>query len=76
MTRADVTLYRDAFDAFLDCAVGTSPAKTCSDAWTTAITPLLDDQSGSADDARAYAGYYVENILRKPEARSAWCPAQ
>ncbi|MEQ1782406.1 MAG: MBL fold metallo-hydrolase [Hyphomonadaceae bacterium] len=55
MTRADVTLYRDAFNALLDCA---------------AAAPLLDDQSGDAGQAVAYAGYYVENILRAGKTRT------
>lgn len=72
MTRADITLYRDAFGALLDCAASNAPAATCADAWSAAARPLLDDQSGDAIAASRYAGYYVENILRKP-GLSAGC---
>jgi glyoxylase-like metal-dependent hydrolase (beta-lactamase superfamily II) len=75
MTRADVTLYRDAFGALLDCASSLASAEACADQWSKAAAPLLDESSGDAGQASAYAGYYVENILRKTEARPAWCPA-
>lgn len=64
MTRADVMLYRDAFNALLDCGAGDAPAATCADAWAAAAAPLLDAQSGDAGQANTYARYYVENVLR------------
>jgi glyoxylase-like metal-dependent hydrolase (beta-lactamase superfamily II) len=75
MDRADVTLYRDAFGALLDCAASPAEAESCADQWSKASSPLLDEASGGADQAKVYAHYYVENILRKPEARPAWCKA-
>lgn len=72
MTRADVTLYRDAFNALIDCANGAAASDTCARAWASSIATLLDDQSGDAGQAIAYAGYYVENILR-PHAFRADC---
>jgi len=75
MTRADVTLYRDAFAAFLDCSSGSTAAESCADQWAKAVTPLLDEASGDAGQAQVYARYYVENVLRKPEAKPAWCKA-
>ena len=73
MTRADVALYRDAFGALLDCAAGSTAAGDCADQWARAAAPLLDDSSGDVRQANAYARYYVENVLRKPEAEPAWC---
>jgi glyoxylase-like metal-dependent hydrolase (beta-lactamase superfamily II) len=73
MTRADVTLYRDAFGALLDCASSPASAEACADQWAKAAVPLLDESSGGIGQANAYARYYVENILRKPDAKPAWC---
>jgi glyoxylase-like metal-dependent hydrolase (beta-lactamase superfamily II) len=73
MTRADVTLYRDAFGALLDCSFSPVSAETCADQWSKAAAPLLDQSSGDTRAAKAYARYYIENVLRKPDAKSAWC---
>lgn len=64
MTRADVTLYRDAFVALLECAAGDAPEAACARAWALSAAPLLDDAAADAGQAEAYARYYVENILR------------
>lgn len=74
MTRADVTLYRDAFNALLDCADSDTPAAACADAWAVSAAPLLDAQSGTQADAQTYATYYVESVLRAGATR-ADCPA-
>lgn len=74
MTRGDVTRYRDAFNALLDCADGDAPAAACANAWAASAAPLLDAQSGSQADASAYARYYVESVLRAGGTR-ADCPA-
>lgn len=74
MTRADVVLYRDAFNAFLDCAAGDATAAACADAWAASAAPLLDGASGAKADASAYATYYVEAVLRAGKTR-ADCPA-
>jgi hypothetical protein len=73
MTRADVVIYRDAFNALLDCAKGDAPAAACADAWAASAAPLLDGRSGLVDDARSYAGYYVASVLRPGKTR-ADCP--
>ncbi|HEX5007519.1 MAG TPA: MBL fold metallo-hydrolase [Hyphomonadaceae bacterium] len=75
MTRADVTLYRDAFNALLDCASGAASAESCAEHWSKAAAPLLDEASGDIGQAKAYANYYVENVLRKAEAKPIWCRA-
>lgn len=72
MTRADVVLYRDAFNALITCAAGDAPVVACAKAWAVSAAPLLDDASGDAGQAEAYARYYVENILR-PRAFRAEC---
>lgn len=71
MTRADVTAYRDAFNALVDCAAGTADAGVCAEAWTTSIAPLQDEQEKDGRAARDYARYYVENVLRRPSTRPA-----
>ena len=73
MNRADVEAYRAAFNGLLDCAAGSGPAAACAAAWSRDAAPLLDPTTGQAGMAQDYARYYVENILRKPEARPAWC---
>jgi glyoxylase-like metal-dependent hydrolase (beta-lactamase superfamily II) len=71
MSRAEVVLYRDAFVALLGCAASASEAPSCAHAWAVSVAPLLDD--ANASQAEPFAGYYVSNLLRKPETRPAWC---
>lgn len=73
MTRADVTLYRDAFNALLACASSPAPAGDCASAWTEAASPLMDPLSGDAASSNNFARYYVESVLRRPDARPTWC---
>lgn len=73
MARADLRLYRDAFVELLECASSSSAAASCADRWSKAAGPLLDESSGDIGQARTYASYYVERVLRKPDARPAWC---
>jgi hypothetical protein len=73
MSRVDVESYRTAFGALLDCAAGAAPAAECAAGWSRSAAPLIDSTTGSAGMAQEYAVYYVEDILRKPESRPAWC---
>jgi glyoxylase-like metal-dependent hydrolase (beta-lactamase superfamily II) len=73
MSRREVMLYRDAFVSLLDCAASPSEPASCARAWATSIAPLLDDVNADTGQAEAFAGYYVSNLLRKPETRPAWC---
>jgi glyoxylase-like metal-dependent hydrolase (beta-lactamase superfamily II) len=73
MTRADVTLYRDAFSALIACARGTAEVATCADTWATSVASLQDGAETDSRAARGYARYYVESVLR-PGARRADCP--
>jgi glyoxylase-like metal-dependent hydrolase (beta-lactamase superfamily II) len=72
LARAEVVLYRDAFTALLDCAASPEENGVCAERWAAAIAPLLDSD-GETSRAEAYAGYYLEHILRKPETRPAGC---
>jgi glyoxylase-like metal-dependent hydrolase (beta-lactamase superfamily II) len=73
MTRKDVETYRDAFGALLDCAKGNATPAVCAAGWATSAAPLLDGSSGDVGQAEAYARYYLENVLRNPQARQSWC---
>ncbi|HEV7690659.1 MAG TPA: MBL fold metallo-hydrolase [Hyphomonadaceae bacterium] len=73
MTRKDVETYRDGFGALLDCAKGNAAPAVCAAAWATTAAPLLDGSTGDVGQAEAYARYYVENVLRNPQSRQAWC---
>lgn len=73
MTRADVTIYRDAFNALVACARGTAEAAACSDAWATSVASLLDGPEADGRAARGFARYYVEELFRKG-AKRADCP--
>jgi glyoxylase-like metal-dependent hydrolase (beta-lactamase superfamily II) len=72
MNRAEVRLYRDSFNALLDCAQGGAMAAACAEAWAVAVAPLLDAPADEAA-ARRCAAYYVTEILRTPSARPVWC---
>src|SRR5262249_20682476 len=48
MSRADVEVYRTAFNALLDCAAGSGRAAECAAAWSRNAAPLLDATTGSA----------------------------
>ena len=73
MSRSDVEAYRDAFGALLDCAKGAAAPAVCAAGWATSAAPLLDASSGDVGQAEAYARYYVENVLRNPQASQSWC---
>jgi glyoxylase-like metal-dependent hydrolase (beta-lactamase superfamily II) len=72
LTRAEVMLYREAFGALLDCADSPEEKGVCAQRWAASIAPLLDAEAQTGH-AEAYAGYYVEHILRKPDTRPAGC---
>lgn len=74
LTRPEVQLYRDAFNALLDCAAGDAPAAACADGWAASTAPLLDAASGGEAAARSYAAYYVGEVLR-PRKFRADCPS-
>jgi glyoxylase-like metal-dependent hydrolase (beta-lactamase superfamily II) len=75
MDRAQFALYRQAFDALVDCA-GSSATKTdCAAAWTTAVTPLLGADPVEPKRAQGMTEYYVADVLRANGGKSAYCEA-
>lgn len=74
MVRGDLERYRDAFNGLISCAATPATPDACAASWADGVAPLLDDQA-TPGAAKAYARYYVESILRKPESRPAWCAA-
>ncbi len=74
MNRADVMLYRDAFNALIACAKGSANPAACADAWTTSVASLQTGAETDGRAARGYSRYYVESVLRKNGVRSD-CPA-
>jgi glyoxylase-like metal-dependent hydrolase (beta-lactamase superfamily II) len=74
MSRDQFSLYRAAFDAFIDCAASAREAKACADAWATAVTPLLTGGETDLRRARGMAGYYV-GMLRQNGGKSRDCKA-
>jgi glyoxylase-like metal-dependent hydrolase (beta-lactamase superfamily II) len=69
MTRADVVLYRDAFNALIACAQGTAEPLACADSWTAAAAPLQENPELDNRYARGMSRNYVENVLRKDGVR-------
>jgi glyoxylase-like metal-dependent hydrolase (beta-lactamase superfamily II) len=70
MTRADITLYRDAFNTLIACAQGTDEPLVCADAWTAAAVPLQENPELDNRYARGMSRNYVENVLRKDGVRA------
>ncbi|HVY88885.1 MAG TPA: MBL fold metallo-hydrolase, partial [Hyphomonadaceae bacterium] len=64
MTRADVTTYRDAFNALIACAKGADTPDACADRWTASAASLQDGAETDGKAAKAYASYYVGSVLR------------
>jgi glyoxylase-like metal-dependent hydrolase (beta-lactamase superfamily II) len=75
MTRGDVTIYRDAFNALIGCARGSGEAAICAETWTAGVAALQDGQERDGRAAREYALYYVESVLRGGRTRTD-CPAE
>ena len=75
MSRAQVSQYRSALSAFVECAASNEPKAKCSAAWLAAAAPLL---SGAADEsarAQSLTNYYVD-MLRANGGRSEYCKAR
>lgn len=69
MTRADVMLYRDAFNALITCSGGPAEPLACAEAWAVAAAPLQENPETDDRYARGMAKSYVENVLRKGGVR-------
>jgi glyoxylase-like metal-dependent hydrolase (beta-lactamase superfamily II) len=69
MTRSEITLYRDAFNALVACAAGDAEPIACADAWAAAVAPLQENPELDNRYARGMSRNYVENVLRKDGLR-------
>lgn len=74
MTRADIMLYRDAFNALIACAGGAAEPLACADAFAATASPLQETPDTDARYARGMSRNYVESVLRAGKTR-ADCPA-
>ncbi len=75
MDRAQFTLYRQAFDALVDCAASPATKGECAAAWTKAVTPLLGPDPVEASRAQGMTEYYVSDLLRANGGKSIYCLA-
>jgi hypothetical protein len=73
MTRADVTTYRDAFTAFIDCSASAVPATECGAQWSKGIASLLGGDQRRMKGAEGMAAYYAGDVLRANGGKSASC---
>lgn len=74
MSRAQVSAYREALGAFVDCANSKAPAEQCSTRWAQAIGSMPAVDAGEAKSAQGIASYYVD-LLRANGGRSPHCAA-
>ena len=73
MTRAQVTTYRDAFTAFIDCSASTRPATECGSQWAKGIASLVGGDERTLKRAEGMAAYYAGDVLRANGGKSASC---
>jgi len=62
MHRAQLNLYRKAFDSLLKCAASSQPKSSCIDGWMRDAGPLLTGEDPTF--VRSLLDYYVDNSLR------------
>ena len=74
MDRAQFAVYRQAFDALVDCAASTAGKTDCAAAWTAAVTPLLGADPVEPKRAQGMTEYYVADVLRANGGKSPYCP--
>lgn len=70
MTRADIALYRDAFNALIVCAEASAEPLACADAFAATAAPLQESPEIDVRYARGMSRNYVENVLRKGGVRA------
>ncbi len=73
MTRAEVTLYKDAFNAMIDCSASKRDKAECASAWAKSISPLVGGNERMLKQAAGMAEYYVGDVLRPNGGKSAYC---
>ena len=75
MSRAQFSLYREAFGKFLECSSSAARAKEqCAASWAAAVRPLLSPGEAEVQRAHETAEYYVA-MLRANGGRSRYCEA-
>ncbi len=72
MTRAQFSLYRQAFSAFIHCADSSHSGTECATDWVSAIRSLLAADPPEEQQAQGTAAYYVD-MLRTHGGRSKYC---
>ncbi len=70
MTRSDILLYRNAFDALITCAASPAEPAHCSEVFAATVAPLQDDPEVDGRLARGMSRNYVESVLRKGGVRA------
>ncbi|MGZ8362240.1 MAG: MBL fold metallo-hydrolase [Caulobacteraceae bacterium] len=73
MTRAQFSLYRQAFDNFVDCANSSRDKAECTAGWVKGAGPLLAVNAVDAKRAEDMADYYVGAVLRPNGGNSKSC---
>jgi glyoxylase-like metal-dependent hydrolase (beta-lactamase superfamily II) len=74
MSRTQVTQYRSALAAFIECAASNEPKAKCSTAWLEAAAPLLSGEADESAHTQSLTNYYVD-MLRANGGRSEYCKA-
>ena len=72
MSRAQFTVYREAFDAFIECATSARANEECADQWVHSVRPLLGRNPAEDERARDLSAYYV-GMLRAHGGNSEYC---
>jgi glyoxylase-like metal-dependent hydrolase (beta-lactamase superfamily II) len=69
MDRAQLGLYRQGFDALLECSTSPRPKEECVEGWLSDAAPLLPEEDRQL--ARSLLDYYVGAVLRAPAEQVA-----
>jgi hypothetical protein len=64
MDRAGFSLWKTAFERFLDCAAGETEAVACAQAWTRGVKPLLPASEDAVTRSTQMSTYYVDMLRR------------
>ena len=75
MTRETFDAWHTAFDALADCAASERAAAECGADWARNAAGFYSSDR-AREGAGAYAAGYVEQVLRAPDHRARFCPAE
>jgi len=70
MSRSDILLYHNAFDALISCAASPAEPAHCSEVFAATVAPLQEDPEVDGRLARGMSRNYVEYVLRKGGVRA------